>query len=246
MQELKKQLEVLLVSYFRVCSDDFPNGKLIASESPDFIVKKKTSHRLGIELVRLNPGSADMPDASEAEQNIIQEELIDDARELFEQNSTVKLFVKFLFNKKHPVSPERSLTVAVRAVSAIRYSIRNRNPRTLFYMVVSKEQLPEGIDEILVVHHPGLETSVWERSNNLGISRNVVGDIQKSIEKKDEKLHLYKRQQLESYWLLITTDRLRGLRNYNIRNQIANQDFHSSFDGVFLFDLFRSHAFRLV
>jgi len=246
MQELKKQLEVLLVSYFRECSDDFPNGKLVASESPDFIVKLKNSHRLGIELVRLNPGSAEVPDAIEDEQNLIQEELIEDARELFEQNSSEKLFVKFLFNKKHPVSPERSLAVAVRAVSAIRNGIRNWNPRTLFYLVIPKEQLPEGIDEILVAHHPGLETSVWERSNNLGISRNVVEDIQKSIEKKEEKLRLYKKQQLESYWLLITTDRLRGQRNYNIRNQIANQNFHSGFDGVFLFDLFRSHIFRLV
>ncbi|MCK3686019.1 hypothetical protein [Maribellus sp. YY47] len=246
MQELKKQLEVLLASYFRECSDDFPNGKMEASESPDFIVKLKNSHRLGIELVRLNPGSAVPLDESEAEQNAVQEELVDDARELFEQNSNEKLFVKFLFNKKHPLSAERSLAVAVRAVTAIRTSIRNRNMRTLFYLVIPTEQLPEGIDEILVLHHPGLETSVWECSNNLGISRNVVEDIQNSIEKKEEKLRLYKKRQLESYWLLITTDRLRGQRNYNIRNQIANQNFHSGFDGVFLFDLFRSHVFRLV
>ncbi|MFV0591261.1 MAG: hypothetical protein ACK5M7_07745 [Draconibacterium sp.] len=246
MQELKKQLEVLLVSYFRECSNDFPNGKLLASESPDFIVKLKNSHRLGIELVRLNPGSANVPDAHEEEQNEMLEELIEDARELFEQNSGEKLFVKFLFNQKHPVSQERSLAATVRAVRAIRNSIRNQNPETLFYLVIPKEQLPEGIDEILVAHHPGLETSVWERSNNLGISKNVVEDIQKSIEKKEEKLRLYKKQQLEKYWLLITTDRLRGQRNYNIRNQIANQKFHSGFDGVFLFDLFRSQVFRLV
>lgn len=246
MQELKKQLEVMLVSYFRECSDDFPNGKLIASESPDFVVKLKSSHRLGIELVRLNPGSAATPNESEAEQNTIHEELVNDARELFEQHSTAKLFVKFLFNKKHPISQERTMTVAVRAVSVIRNSIRNRNQRTLFFLVIPKKQLPEGIEQILVVHHPGLKDSVWERSNNLGISKNVVEDIQKSIEKKEEKLRLYKKQQFESYWLLITTDRLRGQRNYNIRNQIANQNFQSDFDGVFLFDLLRSHVFRLV
>ncbi|MFV0266809.1 MAG: hypothetical protein ACK5HT_06705 [Draconibacterium sp.] len=246
MQELKKQLEVLLAGYFRECCADFPKGKMEASESPDFIVKLKNSHRLGIELVRLNPGSADVPDEREAEQNIILEELIDDARELFEQNSEVKLFVKFLFNKKHPPSPETSLVTVARAVNAIRNSIRGKKPGNLFYLVIPKEKLPEGLDEILVAHHPGLEASVWERSNNLGISKNVIHDILKSIEKKEEKLRLYKKQRLESYWLLITTDRLRGQRNYNIRNQIANQNFQSDFEGVFLFDLFRSHVFRLV
>lgn len=57
MQPDKKQLEILLVNYFRVCYDEFPKGLLSPSESPDFIVKMRTRRELGIELTRLNPAT---------------------------------------------------------------------------------------------------------------------------------------------------------------------------------------------
>ena len=106
--------------------------------------------------------------------------------------------------------------------------------------------MPEGLEALLVVHHPGLQVSVWERSNNLGISEDVVADIREAIHKKDEKLIHYQKQRLNYYWLLITTDRLRGVRNYNLPNKIMNHTFHSRFQHVFLFDLIKSDVFRLV
>jgi len=91
-----------------------------------------------------------------------------------------------------------------------------------------------------------LEMAVWERSNNLGVSNNVVDDIRNAIHKKDEKLRLYQKQKLNYYWLLITTDRLRGVKNFNLVNKIMNQKFESRFQHVFLFDLIKSKVFELV
>ncbi len=58
MQVDKKQMEVLLIDYFRECYKEFPKGKVVPSESPDFLVKMKNTHLLGIELTRLNPANA--------------------------------------------------------------------------------------------------------------------------------------------------------------------------------------------
>jgi hypothetical protein len=99
---------------------------------------------------------------------------------------------------------------------------------------------------VLIVYHPGLEMSVWERSNNLGVSNNVLDDIRKAIHKKDEKLKLYRKQHLNYYWLLITTDRLRGIKGFNLQNKIQNSHFHSSFQHVFLFDLMKAKIYELV
>ncbi|MDX9908322.1 MAG: hypothetical protein RBS23_02590, partial [Mariniphaga sp.] len=61
MQPDKKQLEVLLIQYFKDCYPDFPKGKIIPSESPDFILTLKSKNSLGIELTRLNPLNAREP-----------------------------------------------------------------------------------------------------------------------------------------------------------------------------------------
>ena len=65
MQPEKKQLEILLMQYFRECFPVFPKGKVVPSESPDFIVVLKSRNNLGIELTRLNPVNAKNPDTAQ-------------------------------------------------------------------------------------------------------------------------------------------------------------------------------------
>ncbi len=131
-------------------------------------------------------------------------------------------------------------------VNAIRNVVKTRKGDDFFKESLAKADLPEELEQVLIVYHPGLETSVWERSNNLGISNDVVDDIRQSIHKKDEKLRLYQKQRLNYYWLLITTDRLRGVKNFNLPNKIMNHKFQSNFQHVFLFDLIKSNVYQLI
>ncbi len=245
-QEVKKQLEVLLVNFFRECYKDFPKGNITPTESPDFVVKMKGANTLGIELTRLNPANA-LPNSAEIKEEIeFRDGLIDEMKELFESGSDMKLFAKFLFSEKTAITPQRELAVKARTVSLIRESIKSRNKDSFFFQTLNKTVLPEGLKQVLFVHHPTLESSVWERSNNLGVSNDVVDDIRRAIHKKDEKMRLYKKQHLDAYWLLITTDRLRGIKSFNLVNKVLNEHFESRFQHVFLFDLIRGKAFVLV
>jgi len=116
-----------------------------------------------------------------------------------------------------------------------------------FREIIPVDLLPEGLDEILIVNHPVMQTSAWERANNLGVSNDVVDDIRRAIHKKDEKLHrLYQKQRLNYYWLLITTDRLHGVKTFNLPEKIMNHEFHSEFQHVFLFDLIKASVYQLV
>ena len=246
MQHDKKQLEILLMNYFRESYADFPNGKLIPSESPDFIVKMKNKHELGIELTRLNPANKNLPDKDQLEQIQIREEIIGLSQNMFEQNSELKLFVKFLFSTSKPVLKEKQLITAALSVNEIRKAVQNKKAKSFFKESISGSSLPDGVDEILIVNHAEMQSSVWERANNLGVSNNVVDDIRQAILKKDEKLKLYQKKRLNYYWLLIFTDRLRGIKNFNLANKIINHHFKSQFQQVFLFDLIKSDIYRLI
>lgn len=246
MQEEKKQLEVLLINYFRECYTDFPKGKLLASESPDFKVKMKNKLSLGIELTRLNPANAIELTNDRENEIIFRNDFIGEIKEFFELRSEFKLFVKFLFSSKEAITPEREMSVKVRIANLIKTKLKNRKTNSFFFIQILQDELPAGIEQILIVHHPELDDGVWERSNNLGLSGNVVDDIKKAICKKDEKLQLYKKQHLNHYWLLITTDCLRGVKNYNVLNKVMNEDFHSLFQHVFLFDLVKTRVHQLV
>ena len=242
----KKELEILLVNYFRDCYPDFPKGYLTPSESPDFVIKTKNHHEFGIELTRLNPVNKDDPDADQLTQIQIREEIIGLSQELFEQSSAFKLFIKFLFSEIKPIQSEQQMLFAVKVANVIRKVIQNRSTDSFFRISVTGEVLPEGVDEILIVNHPAMKISTWERANNLGISMDVVDDIRQAIRKKDEKLGLYQKQRLNYYWLLIFTDRLRGVRNYNLAEKVINHKFESRFQQVFLFDLIKSDIYRLI
>lgn len=53
----KFEEEKLIMHYFRDFYTNFPKGKLVKSESPDFILKISTKKSIGIELTRLDEES---------------------------------------------------------------------------------------------------------------------------------------------------------------------------------------------
>ena len=246
MHQDKKQLEILLLRYFRESYSDFPKGIVAPTESPDFIVSFKNHHLLGIELTRLNPGSVATQTPEQIAENLSRESLIDSTRMIFEKHLPHRLFVKFLFSDKIKIDRSREMILSIELASIIREKLRDRSYSNFFRISLNIKELPDELESILIVNHPDLKTSVWERSNNLGVSTNVVEDIRTAIHKKDEKLHLYQKQRLNYYWLLIFTDRLRGARNYNLAEKVRNHKFESRFQHVFLFDLVKSDIYELI
>lgn len=245
MRTARKQLELLLINYFRKNYSDFPKGNIVASESPDFILKQKNRKKLGIELTRLYTATVgeDKMQTSPLENP---SEIIETSRELFERNTKWKLFVKFLFTEPNRIDPVRVLPVSAMISNRIRKTVIGKNPRSFFHHNLRENELPAGVKEILIIHHPGLGESVWEEANNLGVSENIIDDIDRIIQKKEDKLSLYRKQQLDENWLLISSDYLQAAKNYNIHNQLLRKDFHSGFDRILLFDLLRQRTFEWI
>jgi len=242
--ETKKQLEILLLNYFRECYNDFPKGRIVPSESPDFIVRSKLRKNIGIELTRLHPV---MPISSltDSDNSALKYELIEEVRELFERSSGLKLFVKILFSEKKKIGMERQLSVAALLANQVRKAVGHKNKSSYFHHTINSKELPEGLETVLLVHHPAMRESFWEEVNDTGVSDNVFNDLHRIIQNKDGKMYLYRKQHLNEYWLVITTDCLMNTKHSNVANHIFKADFHSEFNRVLLFDLIKSKVFEI-
>jgi hypothetical protein len=127
----KDSEEWLVMRYFQEKYTDFPKGKLVKSESPDFVLKLNRKKSIGIELTRLD----------------------------------------YIINNNPDVWPEYLLSL---------------------------------------------------------------------IEKKEEKLRLYKKKLFAKYWLLMAVE------NVHLKDIYKHiRDYNFLFDGVFLFDLFSGEITEL-
>lgn len=76
-------------------------------------------------------------------------------------------------------------------------------------------------------------------------SENLVEALVDSIDKKEKKLILYQGQGFVKLWLVIYSDDLLKTHSYNFSNKISTLSFQSSFDKVFLFDLFEAKEYLI-
>lgn len=242
--EVKKQVEVLLMEYFRCTYPEFPKGRLIPSESPDFILGLKNRLSVGIEITRLYPSDQKnilLPPESTS----IEMKFIDKVRELTGGYYSQPLFVKFLFHKGCTINESHILSAAIMTSVAIRNKLTHKKA-DFFQLIIPDKELPSFLKSVLVMRHTLLETPLWEKANHQGVSNHIATDTSNAIQKKDEKIKLYQSKNLHNYWLLITTDQLEAYSNVNIRNQIIHNKFNSLFHKVFLFELMKAKVFQLV
>ena len=236
MQDEKKQLEVLLINYFRECYDAFPKGRIVPAESPDFMIKAPSKRRLGIELTRLH--SAVSPDE-------IKNGILKLSQELYERSDHHKLLVKVLFSDKHPINAESELALSARLANNIRNAVKTRNERSFFSVNLESTQLPTGIEKLTLIHHPQLKESVWEWVNSAYPAQDIVKDIKVAIDKKEQKLPFYRRHHFDEYWLVINCDHIQNTKSFREQNPIQDELFHSEFRRVILFEILSRRVFEL-
>lgn len=241
--EVKKQVEVLLMEYFRQTYPEFPKGRLVPSESPDFILRLKNRTSMGIEITRLYPSDQKfiiLP----PEDAFIEMKFIDQVKEQISAYYNQPIFVKFLFHTGHNITPSHILSGASMTSVAIRKMLIKTNA-DFSHLIIQDSELPSFLRAVLILRHLQLETSHWEKANHQGVTNHVSADIINTIQKKDDKIKLYQVKNLQKYWLLIITDQLETTLNVNIGNQITHEKFNSLFHKVFLFELMKARVLQL-
>lgn len=239
--DAKKQIEIVLMDYFRQSFPEFPAGKLIPAESPDFILRHSARRMTGIELTRLHsPNTLKSPFA--VSEDSPEMRFIRKTENLVQEKEPRPLMAKFYFDA--PADEMRMLAQAAKTAVIIRREIEKRK-EPVFSALIESEELPPILNSIRIIYNRALTFPVWEKAIKRETG-NIVPDIEESLRKKDEKLRIYLRKNLNRYWLLITADLLRETKTFDIRSLLENHRFSSGFDKVFLFELWSAQIFSIV
>jgi hypothetical protein len=240
----KKQIELLLLEYFRQLCPVFPQGKIIVAESPDFIVDHSPKKKTGIELVRLHPAyMKSSPDFVPL--NIMDEGIAALVVKKLAEMLPRKLFIKMFF-KEIPELDQQSLGGVSQKIAGMIAGGIPLKSHSFFYRRFSGRDFLPGLDSILVIYHPALSLPVCESALLKPFSFSILEDISWSVGKKEEKMPLYFHQGLHQYWLLITTDSLGTGKRGSLSERIRNLSIHSEFHRIFLLETLHARVTDLL
>ena len=101
-----------------------------------------------------------------------------------------------------------------------------------------KSESPDFILKVNRKKQIGIELTRFDYLINDGSNRDeILKQLDGLIARKEDKLKLYRKKLLNEYWLVITTES-DDLNEEIVKIRSSGYPFTSSFDKVFLFDLF--------
>jgi len=235
----KKQREQADFQRARPFVPEWHGGDVTEGESPDILITRESS-RIGVELTSIvvAPLRAELA----AKNNALRM-----ARTQFEDETGV-----------------RGLRVNAGFWPGIRMSKAEQRPAALDLHRIVKDEFPLGTTGVLckrlgeldddfeseyfqtlhLRYHPHIESSHWLLAEAQPVSLLTAAEIQTEIEKKEAKIERYL-QRASTCWLLISTNGFEAPPAKVLDYGILGRRYHSSFDGVVLFDDLMERAYRL-
>ena len=213
--------EFLYIELLRELDPEWPKGKLIKSESPDFILKMGRKRSVGIEFTDLT-----VPDTAHRESTKRIGEIL---KETMGKHFFLQIF--FRYEDIQPgLAAERE--AALMLGDRIR-QLRNNSETT----VVIYDGLPESLSMIFMAVIPGLDRSVIESKLSMDVRKISPEMLRSAIQLKEEKIGLYNRRWADRLWLVLTVNGLITPASYNLREKVDQWKISSSFDRTVLFDI---------
>ncbi len=237
----KKQEERQFLNHCMQACNEFPSGKIIRGESPDFIIKPKTKESIGVELTKLILPTSGFRSNTKDLKSLV----FDQVRSIVlnNNNSNVSLHLRFSpdFEK---LKPKRAYyTNVLSDITLTR--IKQFNTESSFKHIINHSELPNGIDSAIILQHTDDTEPVWSFCYEKIKQKELIDNIELSISKKGAKLKIYRQKACNSFYLLLTTNCLKYSVSFNLDNLLSKMEFHSDFDRIFLFDYFGEKVYSL-
>lgn len=242
----KKTEERNILEYFSRLYDDFPTGKITETESPDFIVSPGPKQRLGIEITRITQAKIENEKFSPAKVNNHENEILQEAQKIYShKNDSVSLALSVGFKTNVEIDGEETVDIANEIVEDISNNTLHADPGSDFRFTVEDPKAGNYIDFIEGKHFPGINNSAWLNAGGFQVPHFSREYLVKRIYSKEQKLPLYRKNNLNSIWLILVTDSLQRTISFNIFNQIEAWNIESEFDHVFLFEIIENKIYAV-
>ncbi len=234
----KKTEERNILEYFSRLYDDFPRGKIAETESPDFIVSPGPKQRVGIEITRLTQAKIENQKFSPARVNNHENDILQEAQKIYNHKyDSVSLALSVGFKTNVEIDAEETVDIANEIVDDIGNNIRHADPGSEFRFTIEDPKAGNYIEFIEGKHFPGINKSAWLNAGGFQIPDFSREYLVNRIYSKEQKLPLYRKNNLNFIWLVLVTDSLQRTISFNIFNQIEAWNVESKFDRVFLFEI---------
>jgi hypothetical protein len=241
----KKNEEKLLLRHFKEIYYNFPKGKLIATESPDFILKPGPQHAIGMELMRLHKDKTDTDAFAPRSTEYLKRELIQETKLRFEQQSAIKCYTVLYFTPDFKLFKNQLIPLSKSLSQLISDKIKKRDKRSPFQETINNTKHSDVIQSIRLLYHPAVPYSYWTSGETFLTSSLTRELFIRHIREKEEKMELYKQKKLDQYWLILLTDFATRSTSFNLHNKLSLWSFRSTFHKVFLFEIFNPGIYEL-
>ncbi|HYW95779.1 MAG TPA: hypothetical protein VE870_09340 [Bacteroidales bacterium] len=194
------------IELFRYLYEDFPPGKLIRTESPDFIIKDGPRNSLGIEITHVMDENHAERLSSDSAENRVKKLIVSLARESFEDCSDRKLNVALYFRPGRVPKKERIIHVAGIISNAVLSRVEGRKTGESYHIHFTISELDEFLESVTIFRFPEITEADWIDAGAYTLPGLEAERIEKTITHKKEKLRIYQKKHLRYYWLLLIMD----------------------------------------
>ena len=239
----KKNRERLFLDEAMSLSQYFPEGEIINSEQPDFIIIN-TNVFIGVEMVDYIRGQ-NQDDSAYRRNEILWQKVADATKLKYEYQHSDPLMILFHW---YPHRYLRDSEIEELANEAAKAVIRNTSLSDYDSIQISSSDLGDGKLSLYVhtisVRRVNYINQVICSYAYAGLVSVIAGEIQVLINKKDKKVADYLKK-CQEIWLLIVADGVRISSSIDISPNTLNTQFKSQFNRVLFYDRERKRVFDL-
>ena len=239
---MKKELERWQLERFKRTCHTFPQGDIINSEEPDFLIKSSPV-TVGIELTQLYRSDSDTKLPLQATENL-RKQIVDRAQGLYNEGGGPPLWVTVCFSLvsqlRKSLVPELAARIA-HLVAATHVCIDDRIELEAEWHLLN---FPDEIDSIHIRRLPILTEGFWNTWSSGWVPTYNPDQLQKIIESKEKRIPSY-RGRCNLVWLVIVVGGFAISSTVNFANSVYNHSYTSGFDRVFVFENAGEKSFEL-
>jgi hypothetical protein len=230
--QAKKELERAQLDRFRCVFPEFPAGRIIETENPDFIVAAD-GRSVGIEVTELywNRPSGKSP---MQEQEALRRQIALEACRRYISRGLPAVHVSIHFNGLYPLSKGQVKDIASQVEAVVSSNVPE--PNAMYeesFDWENREYFPEEVDSLSVWNMPVMEAPFFSAPVAAFIPDLSRSDMVRTIQSKEPKLSRY-RERCAEVWLLILSNGSKISTLFGGAEGVLADPYFSNFDRIFL------------
>ena len=233
-QTLQKARERAYLERFRENFAEFPEGEVVSSESPDFLVKSRPRW-IGIELIEYHVQEPDEGWGSPMRaQEGTEDKVLRSASRLYQSKDVPPVVVSVLWNPHRAFSRRRIQELAAVLADLVQEHLPELGHRVAicYRRHPAWRSLPQEVESLTVDRQINFSENAWTSVRGASVPTLTPPQLQKKIRNKEAKVSTYRRKCRE-VWLLIVARGFEPSTHVDIGSEVESYQYESGFDRVF-------------